>query len=155
MSKRKAYRPRAVMENPLAMMRPMSAAKVARLELYYLTAIASVASGKHPGPEEWRSIADLLNVTETIVSQGKLPRDEVLPDIAVASAALREAAARFKDGKGMRLSGPGLVALRSVVAVHQQCLEELTEREIEQAIAETRRAIIAIQRDRTSEVVTL
>lgn len=155
MSKRKAYRPKAVMLNPLASVVPMSTTKRNKLELYYLTAIAAVANGSYPGIEEWRSLADIVNVVETLVFQGKLLREEILPDVVTANEAMRAAAKRYQAGHGMRLSGVGLSALREIAAVHTHCLTQLTEREIEQAIAETRRAIVAVQRDRPSTVIQL
>ena len=108
--------------------RPMELAKVQRLELY---------------------------VTETLVHQGLLQRGEVLPTVQAVSDELRACAARFSAGKGMRMSGPGLQALRDLALIHTQCLRELNEGEIVKAIAETRRIIIKIQREKSAEVISL
>lgn len=155
MSARKKYRPRAVMQNPLAAFAPLPKDKRDKLMLFFYTALEEIERGEHPGPDEWRNLADLVNVTETLVFQGKLVRTEVLPHVLVASDEMRSAAERFKAGKGMRMSGPGLRALRSLVDIHEQVLEGFTEREIELAIAETRRIIIGIQRDKKSTVISL
>ena len=155
MKKRKAYRPRPLMHNPLSIMCPIPASAVAELELRYLGAIDMIASGAHPGENEWRDLADMLNITDTLVLQGKLSRVEVEPSVQAANVAMREAAHRFSEGKGMRMSGPGLEALRDVAAIHKQCLEGFTQREIEIAIAETNRAILAKRRDSSAEFTSL
>lgn len=155
MSARKKYRPRAVLLNPLAAFAPMAKDKRDRVMLSYRTALRAIEAGSHPGPAEWRDMADLVNLLETMVFQGKLLRAEVLPHVLVANDAMRAAAARWTAGKGMRMDGPGLSALRELLDMQEQVLEGFTEREIELAVAETRRIILAIQRDKKSTVISL
>lgn len=155
MSKRKAYRPKAVLTNPLAAMRPMSVANAGKVMLHYYTALDSIRAGRFPGPKEWADLADMVNVCETAVKMGKLIDLEVIPDVIVATASMRKAAAGYAANGGMRLDTPGLLALASLAHVHEQLLLGLTEYEMNRIVAETKRVILDIQRRNTHEVVSL
>lgn len=154
--RRKKYRAKAVLMDPLSLMRPMSDENVRGIMLSARTALADIERGRDPGPAEWRDLADALNVCETLVNMGKVAADPVLIGAMKDTAAsMRDGARRYDEGKGLRLSGPGLVALRMILDVYEQCLQLLTEHEIATAVEETQRIIREIQRRNPQEVTQL
>lgn len=156
--KRSAYRPRPVMANPLAVFAPAPKAERDRLMTRFLTALHAMASGRHPGEAEWRDLSDAINTTETLALHlGKLNPAEVMPTVNAAIAAMVSAAKRFQAGQGMRLDAPGLQALRDVLAIYEQCLDGLTEREMALAQAETQRRVSALLHSRkpSAQVIAL
>lgn len=158
MRKRSAYRPKPVLLNPLAAMQPAPKAQRDAVMLRFTTALQEIASGRHPGEAEWRDLSDAINTVETLALHlHKLQPVEVMPTVNSAIAAMVGAAKRFQAGQGMRVDGPGLEALRDVLAIYQQCLEGLTEREMSQAQAETQRRVNALLRSKTpsAEVIAL
>jgi hypothetical protein len=140
--KRSCYRQRPVMGNPLALMRPADKAARDRVMARFLTALEAMARGEHPGNEEWRDLSDAINTVETLtLTLRKLESAQVMPTVTAAIAAMVGAAKRFQAGQRMGLSGEGLQALRDVLAIYEQCLEGLTEREMVVAQAETQRRV--------------
>lgn len=131
MKKRSSYRPRPVIANPLGALQPVPKRQRDLVMLTFLTALDEIANGRHPGEEEWRALADATNLVETLaLSQGKLPRAVVLPILTQAVEGMKTAAARFKAGQSMRFDAPSLNALREVVDIYGQSLEQLTHREM-------------------------
>lgn len=156
--KRKAYRPKAVLTDPLSLLRPADPARRNAVLLRFLSALESMARGEHPGEAEWRDVSDAINTVETLaLTLRKLEATEVMPVVSTAIAAMVGAANRFKAGQGMRLDAPGLQALRQVIDVYRQCLEGLTEREMAMAQAETQRRVHQLLKTRnpTHEVIAL
>jgi hypothetical protein len=156
--KRKAYRPRPVITDPLSLLRPADPARRGAVLLRFLTALDTLARGEHPGEAEWRDLSDAINTVETLaLTLHKLDPHEVMPRVNAAIAALVGAAKRYRAGQGMRLDAPGLQALRAVIDVYGQCLEALTEREMALAQAETQRRVNQLLRSKkpTEEVVCL
>ena len=150
MRKRSAYRPKPVLLNPLAAMQPAPKAQRDAVMLRFTTALQEIASGRHPGEAEWRDLSDAINTVETLALHlRKLEPSEVMPTV--------NAAKRFQAGQGMRVDGPGLEALRDVLAIYEQCMEGLTEREMSQAQAETQRRVNALLRSKkpSAEVIAL
>jgi hypothetical protein len=146
--KRKAYRPRPVIQNPLALMRPASPEKRERVMAVFWSALQDVTAGTQPGPDAWRDLSDAINTVETLAMHlGKLDPAEVMPDVQAAIESMVAAAKRHHAGLPMRMDGRGLAALRAVLDVYDQCLEGLTEREMAQAQAETQRRVNAIARN--------
>ncbi|MEY4415386.1 MAG: hypothetical protein RIQ53_2679 [Pseudomonadota bacterium] len=146
---RKKYRPKAVMTNPLASLRPAPPELRRKTMATFESALMMMACGRHPGEEDWQLLSDAVNTVETLaVGQGKLVPDEVMPTVNAAIAGMVGAANRFKAGQGMRVDGPGLHALRTVLDIYEQCLEGLTEREMATAQAETQRRVHALLRAR-------
>lgn len=143
--KRSAYRPRPVISDPLSMLRPAPKADRDRVMGQFLSSLQTMVAGSHPGEEEWRSLSDAINTVETLaLNLRKLDPLEVMPTVTASIATMVAAANRFKAGQGMRLDAPGLQALRDVLAIYEQCLEGLTEREMSQAQAETQRRVNAL-----------
>lgn len=152
MRKRSKYRPRAVLTDPLLLLRPAPKADADAVMLRFLTALETVAGGSHPGEAEWRDLADAINTVETLaLTMHRLVPQEVMPTVNAAIAAMVGAANRYRAGGGMRVDGPGLVALRDVVGIYGQCLEELTGREMAMARAETIRRMQAVLRRRSED----
>ncbi|WP_337878407.1 hypothetical protein [Caldimonas sp.] len=151
-------RPQAVIVDPLTLLRPAAREQRDRVMARFLTALDAMVRGEHPGIDEWRDLSDAINTVETLcLHQHKLVPQEVMPTIDAAIKGMVEAAQRYKAGQGMRLSGEGLQALRDVLAIYEQCCEELTEHEMAQAQAETQRRVHALLRSKTKrpEVIEL
>lgn len=158
MRKRSNYRPKPVMTNPLAAMRPAEPEARRRTMATFESAFMMMLCGQHPGEEDWRLLSDAVNTVETLaLSQRKLVPAEVMPDVTAAIAGMVGAANRFKAGHGMRLDAAGITALRHVLDIYEQCLEGLTEREMAAAQAETQRRVNELLRARghSPEVVSL
>lgn len=149
MKKRKAYRPKVVI-NPLTALSPTPAAKREQVMARFRSSLETIARGSHPSAVEWRDMADLCNLVDTLaLHMGRLIPDEVIPTVKAATQSMKDAARRYRESDVMRLDAAGLEALRDVMAVYEQCLEGLTEREIEQARAETERRIREIRSSKT------
>jgi hypothetical protein len=119
------------MTDPLSIMRPATKDQRDSVMLRFTTALQEMVAGRHPGEAEWRDLSDAINTTETLALHlHKLDPAEVMPTVNAAIAAMVAAANRFKAGQRMRLDAPGLQALRDVLAIYEQCLEGLTEREM-------------------------
>lgn len=155
---RPVRRAQAVLADPLTLLRPVPREQRDRVMARFLTALDAMVRGEHPGIDEWRDLSDAINTVETLcLHQHKLVPQEAMPTINAAIAGMVQAAHRYKAGQGMRLSGEGLQALRDVIAIYEQCCEELTEHEMAQAQAETQRRVHALLRSKTKrpEVIEL
>jgi hypothetical protein len=154
--KRSTYRPKRIVRNPLVFLCKTPAAQRQKTMARFQSALVDITQGRHPGPMEWRDLCDVVNVLETLVVHTKqLVPEEVQPTIDQASLSMKAAARRFQAGQGMRLDAPGIQAMRDALNVYEQCLELLTEREMEVAIAETARAIDEVRKHADCEVVSL
>lgn len=103
-------------------------------------AMASITSGESPTDEDWRLIADAVNLVETLVLQGVAQDESCLLHDAIT--AMAEAFYRAdQDSARMRLTGPGLAAIRAVLADWGTCLEQLPERTVIEAHIATDRRI--------------
>lgn len=103
-------------------------------------ALANITSGQNPTDDDWRLLADAINLVETLVLQG-IAQDEsgLLHD---AITAMAEAFYRAgQDSARMRLTGPGIAAIRAVLADWGACLEQLPERTVIEAHIATDRRI--------------
>lgn len=103
-------------------------------------ALANITKGESPTDDDWRLIADAINLVETLVLQ-KVAQDEsgLLHD---AITAVEEAFCRAdQDSARMRLNDPGLAAIRAVLADWGACLEQLPERTVIEAHIATDRRI--------------
>ena len=156
--KRKAYRPKPIISNPLTLLQPASREQRVKVLARFLSALEALRAGSHPTPDEWRDLSDAINTVETLaLHQGKLAAAEVMPTVNAAIAGMVGAANRYRAGQAMRLDGAGLEALREVVDIYAQCMDTLTEREMAQAQAETQRRVHALlrQREASTHVVSL
>lgn len=157
MKRRKVYRPKPVI-NPLTALSPMPKAKRDIVMGRFRSSLDTMARGSNPNAVEWRDMADLCNLVDTLALQmGRLIPEEVIPSVKAATESMKQAARRYRESDVMRLDAAGLEALRDVISIYEQCLEGLTQREIEQARAETERRVREIRRSKTrsAEVVEL
>ena len=103
-----------------------------------------------PGADSWRVLSDAVNLLETLVLEGEAPQRDAAGRIVGshwrgcdgapvevrdssgllldAITALAHAGDRSLQGKPMRLDGPGLSAVRSVLEDYQAALECLPAR---------------------------
>ena len=102
-------------------------------------AMASITSGENPTDEDWRLIADAINLVETLVLQGVAQDESGLLHDAIT--AMAEAYRADQDSARMRLTGPGLAAISAVLADWGVCLEQLPERTVIEAHIATDRRI--------------
>jgi hypothetical protein len=93
MKKRSKYKPRPVITDPLSFMRPASKDRQDAVMLSFYTALHELTNGNHPGTEEWRTLSDAINTTETLATHlEKLDAHEVMPLVNAAIAGMVAAA---------------------------------------------------------------
>ncbi len=98
----------------------------------------AMASGADPRPNDWRLVSDAVNLMETLVNtnNGWWPDCDGVPIRVVdktgllndAVTALGESGQRHMEGKALRLSGPGLQAVRYVLDDYEEVLSVLPAR---------------------------
>lgn len=86
-------------------------------------------------PYDFRHIADMMNIAETLVDMGI--GAEVRQVCADAQAALLAVHARHEDGKGLVLRGPELTAFRDLYAWHEAQRTAISRAVYEKAIERT------------------
>ena len=86
-----------------------------KLRTRELSAIESLSKG-NGGIREWRDVADMMNIAETMGRGGIGP--EVLPVCEQAQAELIAAAKRFELTRRMGLTATGLAAIKELFAYH-------------------------------------
>lgn len=152
MSKR--HQPRDHLPNPLARLMPVPRAVRDRLVLRAYTALEAIARGEHPGEQEWRDLADVINVLETLtLTMRRLPV-LTMAYVETASESLRDAVKRFDSTQTVRVDGPGLAALRGALEIYEQAMATFTEAVMLEAFETTKRVIEQKLRD-GAEAVTL
>ena len=153
MSRRPRRIPRPVISDPLSLLRPVSPERSRGVMLAFLTALDEIARGKHPGVEEWRSLADCVNTLETLALTNDIFGEGVMPAVNAAIEAMATAAKRYRAGHGMRLDGPGMEELRTVIEIYGLCLKLLTERQMALAQQRTQARMRVLLRAGESEQV--
>lgn len=149
---RKAYKRKHVI-NPLAMVQPVSAERREGIIARFRSALEAMTKCTSPDNDEWRDLSDCINTIETLVMQGLLPREQVMPIVNDCIANMVGAAKRFQAGQGMRLDGAGIHAIRTAIDIYEQACMVLTEREMERAQLETERKLHEYYRRGKSEGV--
>lgn len=109
-------------------------ASLDKLRLRELAAIESFAKGKAT-VQDWRDIADMLNIAETMGLGGIGP--EVIPVCAEAQEMLQEAAGRFESTGKMGTTGQGLQAFRELYSYADLQRTSVSRGEYERFIAKT------------------
>lgn len=109
-------------------------ARLDKLRLLELSALEAFRTGQAT-PSDWRALADVANIAETMALDGIGP--EVLEPCRLASEALGEAHARYKDRGKLGLSGPELQALRELHSYHDLQRSSISRGEYERAIKKT------------------
>lgn len=106
-----------------------------KLRLRELSAIEAFRTGK-AGKQEWLDIADMLNICETLATEGIGP--EAQEPCQKAQEALQAAHARyFGKGQTLTLTGPELQALRDAYEFHDLQRQSVSRSRYEQAIQKT------------------
>lgn len=104
----------------------------------------SLEKANEPSTEDWRVVSDAVNMLETLVVEMKVCEDDsgLLMD---AVRALAVAGQRHKrEGKPIRLNGPGIQAVRAVLASYAELLEVLPARTMYRCHRLTEKRIHAI-----------
>jgi hypothetical protein len=102
-----------------------AAARYHQLTAMHL-ALQGLEMASEPTKNDWRLVADAVNLFETLVNMGEVEDSSKL--LADAVKALGDAGARFfKHGK-IRLDGQGITAVRAVLEDYATVLEALPHR---------------------------
>lgn len=100
-----------------------------------------------PSVHDWRCVADAVNMVETLVRQGVASDESGLLQDAVQ--ALHAAGQRHLDtGAPLRLSGPGIAAVRAVLEDYRELVRVLPHRIMVSCHRETERRLREIQAGR-------
>lgn len=102
-----------------------------KLRLAELTALESFRTGAATR-EDWKALADMLNLCETMASEGV--GREALPACEAAQEALERTHDRFKATGRMGMDGPGLQALRELHEWHDAQRTSIARSEYERLI---------------------
>ena len=104
------------------------------LQTRELSAVESITHGRGT-IQDWRDLADVINLCETAANMGIGP--EALPACAIAQSALLQAAKRVEDTGRMGLTGEGIQALRDVIEYHHLQRQPIPRSQYEQIIKKT------------------
>ena len=96
-------------------------------------------------PHDWRWIADVLNIAETMAKHGIGP--EVLPYCENAQKALLEAKERYDKTGKMGLSGPGIKTIKELWEYHDLQRTSVARSEYERMIKKTANNIRSHNKD--------
>lgn len=88
--------------------------------------LAELEKAQNPGVENWRVCSDAVNLMETLVEQGEVVDAQGLLQDAIQ--ALAEAGIRHRAGHPLRLSGPGMQAVRAVLEDYSEVIAALPAR---------------------------
>lgn len=106
-----------------------------KLRLAELAAIDAMARGMGT-VQDWRLLADLVNICETMGDNGIGP--EALPHCEALQQDMIAAAARYEKTKKMGLTGPGLNAAREVFQYYDLQRNSVPRAQYERMIEKTR-----------------
>jgi mRNA-degrading endonuclease YafQ of YafQ-DinJ toxin-antitoxin module len=81
-----------------------------------------------PKPDDWRALADVVNLMETLVLQGLV--DDESGVLADTSKSMAEAAIRYAQGKALRLDGQGIASMRGTLEDYTEVLDVLSHRQM-------------------------
>jgi hypothetical protein len=106
--------------------------------------LEAMAHGDNPTPDDWSVVSDAVNMLETMVVEMAICEDQN-GTLKEAVRALGEAGQRKKqEGKQIRLDGPGMEAVREVLASYSDLLNALPARVMYRCHRLTERRIHAI-----------
>lgn len=106
--------------------------------------LRAIERGESPTRDDWRHLADAVNLTETLLEHGHVADPEGLLGDAVRALA-RAGSRAMQPGAAIRLDGPGIEAVRSLLACYGQALEQLPHRVMVEAHRATEKRIREIQ----------
>lgn len=119
---------------------PMPADKRAKQLLLMRQGLRALEQDASPTTNDWRVVSDAVNLMETVVEQG----------YAEDTTGLLDDAARYMGEAGMRhveqrlpirLSAPGIQAVRAVLEGYEAVLEALSERTLMKVVNATEKRI--------------
>lgn len=84
---------------------------------------------------DWKTLSDVLNLSETMARNGVGP--EVLPCCAIVQASLKKAALRYQSTMKMGLDGQGITALRNLIEYADLQQSSISRNELEKWIVLT------------------
>jgi hypothetical protein len=79
-----------------------------------------------PSYEDWDRVHDSVLIMEALMQMGVIKDEDGLLEDSLEG--LKRAQERAKNNKPLRLDGPALVSLRSLMAQYADCLEVIPER---------------------------
>lgn len=80
----------------------------------------------NPDTDSWRIVSDCVNLMETLLTMGEVQDpDGLLMDAVTAMA---EAGIRHRKGQALRLSGPGMQAVRAILEDYSEVIQVLPAR---------------------------
>lgn len=125
--------------------KPMSTNAYASQMAQMWLALAAIERAPQPTRNDWRLCSDAVNIMESLVDMEVVADEQGLLKDAVQ--ALAEAGQRtIATGAVIRLTGPGMAAVRAVLEDYAQVLEQLPARTMMQAQRNTEKRILAMQR---------
>lgn len=138
MSRKVCRRKHYALVNPIDMAikgcRPTDQDVLDQIRIRNLSAIEAFATGKAT-VHDWRTVADMLNVSETMAKGGIGP--EVLEACAAVDAALSDCYHRHERTGKLGMTGPQLVAMRELHEFHDLQIQSITRAEFEGWIKKT------------------
>ncbi len=99
-----------------------------------LSAIQALTRG-NAGVQDWKDLADMLNLCETMARGGVGP--EALESCETAQRALVETAKRYEATKKLGITAEGLRALRDVFEYHDLQRQSVSRGQYEKWVAKT------------------
>lgn len=112
--------------------------------LLMTSALSDIEASPDAKPFHWRALADCVNLLETLCEMGvAVDTDGAIQDV---SRDMQQAAERYKNGKPLRMNGPGIQKLRGVLEDYTYLLEVLPARTVIAAHRKTEQRIFDIQR---------
>lgn len=101
--------------------------------------LAAIERGEHPSRDDWSVLSDCTNLMETFVLSGIVADADGL--VMDGITALAMAGRRAVKGGQIRLDGPGIVAMRSLLEDYAALLEVLPARTVIDCHRKTERRI--------------
>ena len=122
---------------------PTPAPKILHQLTRMYAGLRAIEQDDAPATDDWRVCSDAVNLMETLVTQGHVADTSGLLMDAITALAL--AGRRHLAGGAIRLDGPGILAVRSVLEDYAAALEQLPHRTMVACHRETERRIAEIQ----------
>ena len=139
-TRRKVYRLVDPVAHAIAGAALTDTASLDKLRLIELSAIESFRTGCAT-KDDWRAIADMVNVCETFANDGVGP--EALPSCQAAEEALGDAHRRWQEHGHLGVTGPQLQALRDCFEYHDLQRSSVSRSRYERAIQTTINRIVS------------
>ena len=88
--------------------------------------LAGLEQDPEPTKEDWIAVSDAVNMMETLIEMGFAEdEDNLIPEAVLA---MKAAAARYKNGTQIRLTGSGIQLIRGILEDYAYLAEHLDER---------------------------